>query len=373
MNPPSSVVELLQTLIRIPSVNPHGDPGTDETGERRIAEWLVDFLKDSGAEAELRDAMPGRPNVVAHWPSDRPGKPKLLLAPHTDTVSVAGMTIDPFAAEWREGRIWGRGASDTKGSMAAMLWALRALRDKLPALGAEIWFAGLANEEAGQHGAKALAAQESFDFVIAGEPTGLDVVHTHKGCVNLRLIARGHAAHAARLELGENAIYKMAEVVRFIRDTLARELSLAPDPVLGACTISVGTIRGGTKTNIVPDRCEATVDIRTLPEQDTPDFLPHIERRLRGVCPDLEIESGQSQPLWTDPAHPLIAGLCTALGAKCVGAPWFCDAAVFAAGGTPAIALGPGSIAQAHTEDEWIEVAELERGAEFFQRFLASL
>ena len=374
MTEPQTVVELLQTLIRIPSVNPHGDPGTEHVGEQRMAEYLADFLRKCGAETEVREtSLPGRPNVVARWPSERPGKPRLLLAPHTDTVSVAGMTIDPFAAEIGDGRIWGRGSSDTKGPMAAMLWALRELRHELPKVGAEVWFAGLAGEEAGQHGAKALAAQESFDFVIAGEPTNLNVVHTHKGCTHLRLITHGHASHAARPELGENAIYKMADVVRLIRDGLARELSLNPDPILGACTISVGTIQGGSKTNIVPDRCEATVDIRTLPDQDSPEFLPHLRRRLLGVCPDLEIEVGQSQPLWTNPAHPLIAGLCAALGAKCVGAPWFCDAAIFAAGGTPAIALGPGSIAQAHTEDEWIEIAELERGVDFFTRFLAAL
>ncbi|MEQ1860410.1 MAG: M20 family metallopeptidase [Chthoniobacteraceae bacterium] len=372
MKQPQSVTELLQVLISIPSVNPHGDPGTSATGEQCIAEWLVDFLRDCGAQAELREVLPGRPNVVAHWPGDREGKPRLLFAPHTDTVSVAGMTIDPFGGEWRAGRIWGRGASDTKGSMAAMLWALRGMREKLPELGAEIWFAGLAGEEAGQQGAKALAAQESFDFVIAGEPTGLDVVHTHKGCTHLKLVTHGRAAHAARPELGDNAIYKMAEVVRYIREVLARELAADTDPELGPCTISVGTIRGGSKTNIVADRCEATVDIRTVPEQDAPEFLAHLERRLRGVCADLEIEAGQSQPLWTDPEHLLIAGLCK-LGAKCVGAPWFCDAAVFAAAGTPAIAMGPGSIAQAHTKDEWIEVAELERGSEFFGRFLASL
>jgi acetylornithine deacetylase/succinyl-diaminopimelate desuccinylase-like protein len=369
---PESAVDLLQHLVRIPSVNPHGDPGTEETGEQRIAEWLVEFLPTCGAKPELSEILPGRPNVIARWPSDREDKPRLLFAPHTDTVSVAGMTIDPFAAEIRDGRLWGRGASDTKGSMASMLWALREMRERIPSLSVEIWFAGLAGEEAGQQGAIALAEKESFDFVIAGEPTGLDVVYTHKGCTQLKLVTRGHASHAARPELGSNAIYKMAEVVTYIQNTLSRELSQHRDPVLGPCTISVGMIRGGSKTNIVPDHCEATVDIRTVPDQATPDFLPHLHHRLRGVCPDLEIEAGQSHPLYTDPSHPVIAGLCK-LGAKCIGAPWFCDAAVFAASGTPAIAMGPGSIDQAHTEDEWIEVAELGRGVDFFKRFLASL
>src|SRR6185295_6812929 len=99
------------------------------------------------AEVDVREtSLPGRPNVVARWPGDRADKPRLLLAPHTDTVSVAGMTIDPFSAEIGDGRVWGRGASDTKGPMAAMLWALREMRESLPKLGDEIWFAGLAGE-----------------------------------------------------------------------------------------------------------------------------------------------------------------------------------------------------------------------------------
>jgi acetylornithine deacetylase/succinyl-diaminopimelate desuccinylase-like protein len=351
-------------------VNPHGDPGFSRTGEWEIAEWVLAFLQHCGAQAELREVLPGRPNVIGHWPA--PGKPRLLFAPHLDTVSVAGMKVAPFGGEVREGRLYGRGACDTKGSMASMLWALWEARETLANLSHEIWFAGLVGEEAGQQGAKALAAQERFDFVIAGEPTNLDVVYTHKGCTHLVLTTTGRAAHAARLELGENAIYKMADVIRYIRDSLALELRQHRSEVLGGSTISVGTVTGGSKTNIVPDRCEATVDIRTVPDQDGPEFLGHLERRLKGICADLEIRAGQSHSLYTDPAHPIIGKL-NGLGARNVGAPWFCDAAVFAAEGTPAIAMGPGSIAQAHTEDEWIEVAEVERGVEFFKAFLGVL
>jgi acetylornithine deacetylase/succinyl-diaminopimelate desuccinylase-like protein len=134
MSEPRSVVELLQALVQIPSVNPHGDPGTDGVGEAVIAEYLAGFLRGIGAEVELREVLPGRPNVVAHWPGDRPGKPRVLFAPHTDTVSVGGMTIDPFSGEVRDGKVWGRGASDTKGPMASMLWALKEARAKLPTL-----------------------------------------------------------------------------------------------------------------------------------------------------------------------------------------------------------------------------------------------
>jgi acetylornithine deacetylase/succinyl-diaminopimelate desuccinylase-like protein len=369
---PGDVVELCQALVRIPSVNPSGTPGIAKTGEKECAEYQAEFLRAIGAEVEMREVLPDRPNVIGKFPTDRPGKPKLLLAPHTDTVSIVGMKIDPFGAELREGKLWGRGASDTKGPMASMLWGLHAIGPRVAKLGYEIWYAGLVGEEAGQHGAHALAKEEHFDFVVAGEPTSLDVVYTHKGCTNLRLTTRGKAVHAARPELGENAIYKMAEVIRFINQKLVPEMRRYSHPVLGHSTISVGTITGGSKTNIVPDICEATVDIRTVPTQNTPEFTERLTERLRVACSDLDVRAGHSTPLLTNPSHPVIKVL-ESIGAKPVGAPWFCDAAVFARDGTPAIALGPGSITQAHTEDEWIEIDALERGGAFFAQFLASL
>ncbi len=358
--------------MRIPSVNPHGDPGTDGIGEERIAAWLAEFLRGLGARVELREVLPGRPNVVAHWPGDRPGKPRILFAPHTDTVSVLGMSIDPFGGEVRDGKVWGRGASDTKGPMAAMLWAIRGMRERLPSLGHEIWFAGLMSEEADQHGSKALAGEERFDFVIAAEPTGLDVVHTHKGSAFLTLRTRGKAGHGSRPELGDNAITKMLRLLAWVEGDLAREFAVLRDPVLGSPTVSIGTIRGGSKTNIIPDACEASVDMRFIPAQFTPGMGDSLAARLRAVCPDVEIEFPLAPPLYTDPTHPLVVKL-GECGAKPVGAPWFCDACFFAERGMAAVALGPGSIRQAHTKDEYIAVADLEEGVEFFTRFLEKL
>ena len=372
MNAPGSVVELAQALVRIPSVNPPGDPGTGGVGEKRIAEWLAEFLAGIGARVELREVLPDRPNVVAHWPGDRSGKPRVLFAPHTDTVSVAGMTIDPFAAELRDGKIWGRGASDTKGPMASMLWALREMRERLPALGHEIWFAGLMSEETSQHGSKALAQEERFDFVIVGEPTELDVVHTHKGSAFLNLTTRGRAAHAARPDLGDNAIVKMLDVLAVVRGEFATEFAAQRDPVLGASTLSIGTIQGGSKTNVIPDVCEASVDMRFVPAHYRPAIIDEFRERLRRVVPDVEVSAIPAPPLYTHPTHPLIAKL-GECGARPVGAPWFCDACFFAERGMPAVALGPGSIAQAHTKDEWIAVDALERGVDFFRQFLAKL
>jgi acetylornithine deacetylase/succinyl-diaminopimelate desuccinylase-like protein len=363
-----SPIPLLGELIRIPSVNPEGDPGVAEPGEARLAGHLTGILRDLGAESSLHEVLPGRPNVVARFPSDRPGKPRILLAPHTDTVSVVGMTIDPFSGEVRDGKVWGRGASDTKGPMVAMLAALSRCRDILPSLGHEVWFAGLMGEESGQHGAKALASREKFDFVIAGEPTDLKTVHAHKGSLWVTLTARGKAVHASAPERGENAIYKLTTAIEAIRTKAMADLSSRDHPLLGRSTLSVGTIHGGSKTNIVPDHAEATIDIRVIPGENP----ERVMELLRAAAPQVDFTHLGSAPLFTDPSHPLIERL-SSLGAMPVGAPWFCDAAVFAEKGMPSVALGPGSIAQAHTADEWISASDLEAGAEFFEKFLKSL
>lgn len=371
-HPPSNVVELAQALVRIPSVNPDGDPGTDRTGEQACAEFVADFLRHLGAEVQLRPVHPGRPNVVGRFaiPGNRP---RLLFAPHTDTVSVAGMTIDPFGGDVRDGKLYGRGASDTKGPMAAMLWTLAECRDSLMQLTHEIWFAGLMGEEAGQDGAKALAAEEEFDFVVVGEPTDGKIVHTHKVDVTARITATGKAVHSSAPERGKNAILKLARGLLALEAALSEAFAVIDDPVLGRPTFSVGTIRGGSKFNIVPDRAEAVIDLRLLPSQWKDGRAEPVFRLMREACPGLEIERmAGSEALDTDPAHPLVQKLAAA-GAEPGGAAWFCDAAIFSAQGTPAVAVGPGSVAQAHTKDEFIRVDALEEGVAYFKRFLAGL
>ncbi len=369
---PGNVAELAQALVRIPSVNPDGDPGTDRTGEQACAEFVGDFLRSLGATVALHEVQPGRPNIVARFASPV-DKPRLLFAPHTDTVSVAGMTIDPFGGEIREGRLYGRGASDTKGPMAAMLWALRESRDLLPHLSHEIWFAGLMGEEAGQDGAKDLAARERFDFVVVGEPTDFEIVFKHKVDVTARITAAGRAAHSSCPERGENAITKLAAGLLSLQDALNDYFAKIDDPVLGRPTFSIGTIRGGTKFNIVPDHAEAVVDLRLLPRQWKDREAAAVFEVMRAACPGLRVEKIMgSEALDTNPEHALIARLAEA-GGRPAGAAWFCDAAIFSAQGVSAVAVGPGSIAQAHTEDEFIEVAALEQGVEFFKKFLHRL
>ncbi|MBC8125727.1 MAG: M20/M25/M40 family metallo-hydrolase, partial [Gloeobacteraceae cyanobacterium ES-bin-144] len=203
-------ISLLQQLVRIPSVNPDNAPGTQHTGEETLAIFLSGWLESIGAEVCLEEIQPGRPNLIARFaPLD--GRPRILLGPHLDTVGVAGMTINPFGGEIRDGRIWGRGASDTKGPMAAMLWALHENSGALADSPIAIDFVAFMGEESGQHGSKDFAKRHSADYVFAlvGEPTSMDIVHVSKGSLWATLRATGKAAHSSMPECGENAILKL--------------------------------------------------------------------------------------------------------------------------------------------------------------------
>lgn len=377
MQLPQDAVELLQALVRIPSVNPQGEKQLEVTGEQRCAEFVGEFLKACGAEVELQQVEPGRPNVIGRFKSNTLGKPLLLFVPHLDTVSVQGMTIDPFGAEIRDGKVFGRGASDTKGPMAAMLWALFEMRERLAELPFEVWFAGMMGEETGQDGAKAFVKEllaggrisPQQVFALVGEPTDLQIVYTTKGATWIRVETYGKSVHASAPDRGENAIYKMVKIIRKVEDEIIPGLRVISHPILGSPTINVGTIDGGSKINIVPHRCQAELDLRTIPGQD----VGLVLKRLRDACPDAKIEVTQSSaPLYTDPNHPLIE-LLKKNGAECVFAPWFCDAAVFSAAKIPAVAAGPGKIAQAHTDDEWIAIDDIRRGVDFYRSFLMSI
>jgi acetylornithine deacetylase/succinyl-diaminopimelate desuccinylase family protein len=372
------IQRLLQDLVRIPSVSPHGDPGTAKknTGEARIAEYVAEVLRKLALDVELREVEPGRPNVIGKFTS-RGAKHSVAFAPHTDTVSVAGMTIDPFAAEIRDDKLYGRGACDTKGSLAAMLAALaNAVRQKEFREGdLDVYFYALMGEESGNHGAKALAESGfKVDFAVAGEPTEGRIVYTHKGALSCKVVTRGRSVHGSMPEKGVNAIGKMTGVVQYLLGDYTRTLAKTVDPVLGAPTVNVGTIRGGTQSNIVPDYCEIEVDRRTVPGEIHEEILTTLRERFHQFPVTTEILS-DCPPLRTDPQNLFVRRLAEATGNPkntLVGAPWFCDAGILAQYGIPAVAFGPGSIAQAHTANEFVEWKEVLRATQILERFLLS-
>ena len=370
---------LLNELIALPSVNPALLPGGDpRAGERRVAEFLAVTAARAGLDVSLQEVFPGRSNVVAVLDAARKPERRVLLAPHMDTVGVA--SEEQFKPVTRAGRVYGRGACDTKGSVAAMLSALfdLASRSTRPAA-TEIVFCALIDEEVGQAGSRFLVRRGfKADLAIVGEPTRCQVVTAHKGDLWLKLETRGKAAHGARPDLGRNAVHEMAKIVDLLETDYAGKLSRRRHPLLRPPTINVGAIAGGRQPNIVPDRCTIDIDRRTLPgESDAAvkrEILGVIRRSgLKATLADTKGEA-VAPPMQTDPRLPLVRQFLRAAGqTRPLGVDFFTDAGVLAAGGIPSVVFGPGDIAQAHTVDEWIAISQLERSTRLLLRFLEAL
>ncbi len=369
--------KLLAELIALPSVNPaFMPPRHPHAGEKNVADFLASVAARAGLEIELQKVMPGRFNLLARLRPRNKVRRTILLAPHLDTV---GANATKFIPQRKNGRLYGRGACDTKGSIAAMLTALCELADsKSRPLETEIVFAGLIDEEHAQAGSRALAASGfKADMAIVGEPTRLQVVTAHKGSLWLDLETRGKAAHGATPQLGKNAIHEMARIVDLLETDYAAQLRKRKHPLLGAATVNVGKISGGTQPNIVPDFCKISVDRRTLPGETDAKVKREIAAFLRFMKLSANISSTKlapALPLETNYKLPLIQQYLKCVGqTKPLGVHYFCDAAILSAGGIPSVVFGPGDIAQAHTEDEWISLTELERGKNLLLQFLNSL
>lgn len=376
----SPAEKLLRELIALPSVNPALMPPNDpRAGEERVAKFLSHIAARGGLAVERRQVFPARHNILARL-SPRTVRRRVVLAPHMDTVGHASMPETLFDPRKTGDRLFGRGACDTKGSVAAMLSALlNVSRSRQRPRETEIVFAALVDEEVNQTGSRALV-KEGFkaDLAIVGEPTLLKVVTAHKGDLWLTLRTRGKAAHGARPELGRNAVHAMSRVVDLLETTYRRNIAKRRHRLLGCATINVGSIRGGTQPNIVPDLCEITVDRRTVPGERDADVIREIRSLIQKAGLKAEVVDDKAlAPCWpmeTDPDLPLIRSLMrTAKQNSPVGVHYFSDAAVFAAAGTPAVLFGPGDIAQAHTANEWISLRSLDRATEILTRFLQSL
>ena len=383
--------KLLAALIALPSVNPafalrasafvslRRDKSARQArhhGEKNVADFLASVAARAGLEVEFQKVAPGRANVIVRLLPPGTIRQTILLAPHLDTV---GADDSQFVPRRKNGRLYGRGACDTKGSIAAMLTALCELANaKSRPQETEIVFAGLADEENAQIGSRALVASGfKADLAIVGEPTRLQMVTAHKGSLWLQLETRGRAAHGATPQLGQNAIHEIARIVDALETDYATRLRCQRHPLLGTATVNVGTIHGGTQPNIVPDRCAITIDRRTLPGETDAGVRREIAALLRAKTLSAKISSTKLAPclpLETSPKLPLVRHLLRSIGqTRPVGVDFFCDAAVLAAGGIPSVVFGPGDIAQAHTADEWISLDSLERGKNLLLNFLKSL
>jgi acetylornithine deacetylase/succinyl-diaminopimelate desuccinylase family protein len=369
---------LLRDLVALPSVNPAFLPAGDpRAGEWRVSDFLASLAARAGLPIEFQGVFEGNPrraNLIIRLQSASKVRRRIILAPHLDTVSA-----DAFDPRVHNGKLFGRGACDTKGSVAAMFSALLnlATSGKRPSE-TEILFVGLMDEENGQQGSRAFAKSSiKGDLAIIGEPTELKVVTAHKGDLWLKLVAKGRAAHGSRPDLGVNAVHQMARVIDLLETKYQKLLRKRRHPLLGHPTINVGAVRGGTQPNIVPDRCEIDIDRRTIPGENDRVVQREIITFVQNAGLDVELINSKAKvcmPLETDPDNRLVQQLMSVTRQSApIGVDYFSDAAVIASGGTPSVVFGPGNIAQAHTMNEWVSIRALERATDLLTRFLRSL
>ncbi len=384
------VIDILKSLVSIPSVNPMGrDLTGPEYFETRVSEWLCEFFAEREIPHEKIEVVEGRSNVIARVDAG-PDRPTVILDAHQDTVPVDGMTIDPFDPVVRDGRIYGRGACDVKGGMAAMLHAVARLAVERPDEAVNVVMSCTCDEEATVQGINDLVRLWTDDsrhsdllpgrpdVALVAEPTNLDIVVAHRGATRWQVRTEGHACHSSQPERGTNAIYRMAQVVTGLQEyaaTLADRVT--PHPLCGPATLSVGRITGGVSVNTVPDECLIEVDRRVIPGENgaevADDVLAFLQERvevpfeflppwLTGLpLPD------EGNQVW---AARLMEHVTSVAGPRqTVGVPYGTHASRFANAGVPGIVCGPGSIDPAHTKDEWLDIDELQQAAEAYFRF----
>jgi len=373
-------VSLARALVRIPSVNPALEPGGAAEGE--AAAFCNDLMQDWGLCPELEEVAPGRVNVIGRLPGSGG---TLLLNGHLDTVGVAGMTVDPFGGEVRNGRLIGRGACDMKGGVAALLAATHALSRRPEQDRPTVVVALTADEEDASLGMQALTARGvSADLAIVCEPTELSVMPAHKGFLWVRLIFEGRAAHGSRPDLGIDAVRHAARYLSALDELDARLEAHPGHPLLGQPSFHAGTIRGGSAPSVYPDSCELILERRTLPgERSDETVAPFREvlERLMTESPQIRatlevpLERPGTEVALEAPAVQRLLGAIEAHGRppKVRGMTAWVDAAFLNQAGIPSVCFGPGSLEQAHTVDEWIEVEQIGACAEILERVALGL
>ena len=373
-----SVADLLGALVRCPSVNPGpGGACGGFYGEANLVARLAKILEPWADEIVVDEVVRGRPNLIARFGGINPAR-SFAFEAHSDTVGVDGMTVDPFGARVQEGKLYGRGACDTKGPMTAMLLAILrhlAVRGRPPVAW---YFISTCDEELGGMGARKLMASGfRCDGMVVGEPTALVPVDRHKGALRFQINVCGRAAHSAYPEQGANAIHAAASLIRDLEGMVAGLCRDEFTPEPGQPTFSTGTIQGGDQVNRIPDAASFEIDLRLPPGCPSGKIAETLEaartkvtRERPGICVEwIETQNYPSFVLPADrPFRDLLAPIRGSGGGGFGAVRYATNAGFFP--GIDCVVFGPGSVAQAHTADEWIELAEIETAADRLLAFI---
>jgi succinyl-diaminopimelate desuccinylase len=367
---------LLGALVSIKSINP-AYPGAT-SGEDRIGAFVLDYLQNLGLDCGAHEVLDNRFNVLGLLPgSSRRG---LCLETHLDTMPVVNMEGEPFQPFLRDGRLYGRGSCDAKGSLAAMLLALKLLVEQGNTPPTDIYLAAVVDEEYKYRGVTHLL-ESGFRVagVVVGEPTNLAVVTACKGVVRWKIQTHGRAGHSSRPEEGHNAIYDMAAIIQGVKQKIIPKYKEQSHHLLGSPTVNIGCVSGGTVVNIIPDACTIELDRRMLPGETWEVIRGEFEALFKdlGVAGEIHEPYLIDEAMETAPGEPIVLAAQAAcrkvLGSSRVqGVSFGCDATKFHRAGIPGIILGPGSILQAHSIEEYVELEEVARAAEVYARLCAT-
>ncbi len=373
----AELTQLLADLVAIDSINPDLVPGA--AGEAAIAQYVADWLTRAGLEVVIEEAAPGRPNVIAIVRGTGGGK-SLMLNAHTDIVGVAGMTA-PFTPRIENGRLYGRGAYDMKGSLAACM--LAAVRAKTLDLRGDVILTAVADEEFASIGTASIVKSWRADAAIVTEPSHLDLCVAHRGFVWLEVETHGIAAHGSRPALGVDAIAKMGHVLVGL-EALDRELRAAPThALLHSGSLHASLIAGGQELSSYPAHCLLAIERRTIPGETVAVVEGQIQAILdRLTATDPQFKATLRTTLVRDPfeiaqQEPIVQLLRAQIAQnrghapKVYGdQPWM-DTAILSAAGIPSVIFGPTG-AGAHAVEEWVDLASVAQCADVLTATIAA-
>ncbi len=360
-----AVEELLKRLIQAET--------TAQKGELAAAEIISAEFASPAIDCRIDSWRRNRANMTAKVKSAG-RKPALLFACHLDVVAAAGdWKYPPFEGAESEGRIYGRGSADMKGGIAAVVTAIRQILDSKVELQGDIILAALAGEETDSCGARRFASgnHPRVAGIVIPEPTDFTIVTAHRGMLWLEVKTTGRPAHSSTPQLGVNAITSMKNL---LVELDSFKISFEPHKLLGDCSMSINTITGGGEINVVPDSCVISIDIRTLPGQQSEKIISDFEKifaKLKRKNPQFEASVSiirEVGALETDPKCDFVKDFCPAVQINETKAVSFTtDGPHFASLGAPVVIFGPGKPQLAHKRDEYIDVADLEKAVKFYK------
>jgi len=376
------VIELLREMIAIPSVNPFDEPTSDHARELEIANYYEQKMQDIGMLTSRRDVTEGRPNIFGRIKGKGNG-PCIMLAGHLDTVGVIGYDA-PFDPVIRQQRVYGRGACDMKAGLAAFLEIATVILQKEIELDGDLIIAGIADEEHQMIGSREIRKNGPIpDFAIVGEPTELEVSRAHKGQLCMHIRTHGKACHSSIPEQGVNAIQHMSKVLEALSDYNSELRSRTAHPTFGHSSFSPGVIKGGDIVSSVPDSCELEVDRRLISGETIDQVVSEYRQRidpLMSQLPDFRYEISEptlhGEPLDTPEDSAIVETITAAYQEttqRTSTLPVFTGSTDAPNLLSPAVICGPGSVEQAHTLDEYVELDQVTKAAEIYLRTVLAM